>query len=195
MRPSASACVRSAPAIVVLESARLAMEQSNTTAPLPPLSASPVFGRLRRSGGSKAASHGGPDITLYPNCITWDKDGLDPPPTTRRVQVLEEVMLSHHMERLKPMLTAGSDIGWIIRRTWKRATEQVCQLPRRWSARENKDGYSGFGGLICFTTNDACWRLVDALHRRGCHDVRWKEWADHVQPPMSPNPLPIAAFK
>jgi hypothetical protein len=83
-----------------------------------------------------------------------------PPPTTRRVQVLEEVMLSHHMERLKPMLTAGSDIGWIIRRTWKRATEQVCQLPRRWSARENKDGNSGFGGLICFTTNDACWRLV-----------------------------------
>jgi hypothetical protein len=79
MRPSASACVRSAPAIVVLESARLAMEQSNTTAPLPPLSASPVFGRLRRSGGSKAASHGGLDITLYPNCITWDKDGLDPP--------------------------------------------------------------------------------------------------------------------
>jgi hypothetical protein len=130
MRPSASACVRSVPAIVVLESARLAMEQSNTTAPLPPLSASPVFGRLRRSGGNKAASHGGPDITLCPTVSLEIKTAWIPP-TTRRVQVLEEVMLSHRMERLKPMLTAGSDIGWIIRRTWKRATEQVCQLPRR----------------------------------------------------------------
>jgi len=79
MRPSASACVRSVPAIVVLESARLAMEQSNTAAPLPPLSASPVFGRLRRSGGNKAASHGGPDITLCPTVSLEIKMAWIPP--------------------------------------------------------------------------------------------------------------------
>jgi hypothetical protein len=95
------------PAIVVLESARLAMEQIERSS-LPcyfhRFSSSPVFGRLRRSRGCE------PWLADLLAGITSDKDGLHSP-TTRRMQMLEVVMLSQSMERLKPMLTARSDIA------------------------------------------------------------------------------------
>ena len=50
------------------------------------------------------------------------------------------------MERLKPMLTARSDFGWIIRQIFLESTELVCQLPRRWSERGYQYGNLGFGG-------------------------------------------------